>query len=288
MAVKFFGQFLVENGVVSREELLKAMELQERKNLKLGEMALKLGYISQADIIRAHNAQLSRDMRLGDLLLEMGILTPEQLDDVLTRQKNSHLYIGEALVLNDSLTSGELQRQLEAFKADQAGYVSEAVELPVAVENSPTWEMAADLTFKMVTRVLGLNFRCGKCRLVETIPSNFMIASMEISGDVHGVYMLSVTESLQKTVARAMLRDENVDDEPAEVLEDTVMEFVNIVCGNVAAKASQSGIILNINPPETIIPPAEGIRVPEGSIALCFAMHVGEYENMELIIQMPR
>lgn len=284
MAVKFFGQFLVEQGLVSREALISAIELQDQKNLKLGEMAVTMGYITQADIEKAHNAQMSKDMRLGDLLVEMGFLTLTQLNDVITRQKNTHLYIGEALVQIGALTSENLQKHLADFKADQAQYVSDGIALPPGVANSKIWEMTADLTYKMITRVLDLQFRPGKCALTETLAPNFMMAAMDFNGDVEARYLISVSEGLQKTIAKAILREESVDGESAEVLEDTVMEFVNVVCGNVAAKASQMGVIMNINPPVTIHPPTAGLPVPEGHTALCFPIHIEDGDKMELIL----
>jgi CheY-specific phosphatase CheX/mannitol/fructose-specific phosphotransferase system IIA component len=284
MAVKFFGQYLVEKGLVSRDMLLKAIELKEQKNLKMGEIAVEMGYVTQADIDRAHNAQLSKDMNLGDLLIEMGILTLNQVTEIITRQKNTHLYIGEALVLLGALTSPQLQTYLDEFKADQAQYVADRIELPCDIANSRIWEMAADLTYKMITRVLGIPFRPEKCRVVTTLDTNFMMAAMDLSGDVEARYLISVSENLQKTVAKAILREESVDTEPVEVLEDTVMEFVNVVCGNVAAKASQMGAIININPPVSIRPATTGIQVPGGHTALCFPIHVGEGDKMELIL----
>ena len=284
MAVKFFGQFLVEKSLVSREALIKAIDLQDQKNLKLGEMAINMGYVTQTEIERAHNAQMSKDMKLGDLLVEMGILTLNQLNDVITRQKNTHLYIGEALVLVGALSGEKLQQYLVDFKADQAQYVSERIELPVNIANNLVWEMAADLTYKMITRVLDLQFRPGKCQTVSTVDSNFMMAAMDLSGDVEARYIISVSEAIQKSVAKAILREDTVDDEPLEVLEDTVMEFVNVVCGNVAAKASQMGVIMEINPPVTIHPPATGLSVPGGHSGLCFPIHIGDDNKMELII----
>ncbi|HEX9078806.1 MAG TPA: chemotaxis protein CheX [Desulfuromonadaceae bacterium] len=284
MAVKFFGQYLVEKGIVSRDMLLKAIALQEQKNLRMGEIAVAMGYATQDDIDRAHNAQLSRDMNLGDLLVERGVLTLSQLNEIITRQKNTHLYIGEALVLVGALTDAQLQKYLDEFKADQAQYVADKIELPCAVTNSRIWEMAADLTYKMITRVLGIQFRPEKCRAVTVLDTNFMMAAMDLSGDAEARYLISVSENLQKSVARAILREESVEGEPAEVLEDTVMEFVNVVCGNVAAKASQMGAIININPPVSIRPAAAGIQVPAGHIALSFPIHVGEGEKMELIL----
>ncbi|BCS54878.1 chemotaxis protein CheX [Geobacter sp. SVR] len=284
MAVKFFGQFLVEKGIVTREALLRAIELQESKNLKFGEMAVEMGYVTRDDIERAHAAQFSKDAKLGDILVEQGILTPDQLNEIVTRQKNTHLYIGEALVLIGAITEGQLQQHLEAFKADQAQYVSDRIELPAGLANSAIWEMTADLTFKMITRVLALAHRPGKCEVVKEVSSNFMMAAMDFSGDVAARYLISVSEGLQKTIARAILREETVENEPAEVLEDTVMEFVNVVCGNVAAKASQMGTIMNISPPVTIHPPAAGLPVPGGHTALSFPIYVGEGEKMELIL----
>ena len=284
MAVKFFGQFLVEQGIVTSEALLSAINLQDKNNLKLGEMALSMGLITSANIQKAHNIQMSRDVRIGDLLIEMGFLTLPQLNDIVTRQKNTHLYIGEALVQVGAFTNDDLQKHLNAFKADQAQYVSNGIELPITSPSDKIWEMTADLTYKMVTRVLDLQFRPGKCTLATVIPTNFMLAAMDLNGDVEARYLISVSEGLQKTIAKAILNENSVDNEPTEVLEDTVMEFVNVVCGNVAAKASQMGVIMNINPPVTLHPPAAGIPVPDGHTALSFPIHIVDGDTMEMIL----
>lgn len=284
MAVKFFGQFLTEQGIVTSEALLSAINLQDKNNLKLGEMAVSMGLITPADIQKAHNVQMSKDIRIGDLLIEMGFLTLAQLNDIVTRQKNTHLYIGEALVQVGAFTNDDLQKHLDAFKADQAQYVSNGIELPITSASGKIWEMAADLTYKMITRVLDLQFRPGKCTLATVIPANFMLAAMDLNGDVEARYLISVSEGLQKVIAKAILNETSVDNEPTEVLEDTVMEFVNVVCGNVAAKASQMGVIMNINPPMTIHPPSSGMPVTEGHTALSFPIHIVDGETMEMIL----
>lgn len=284
MAVKFFGQFLVEQGIVTGDALLNAINLQDKNNLKFGEMAVSMGLVAPEDIQRAHNAQLSKDMKLGDLLVEMGFITLIQMNDIITRQKNTHLYIGEALVKVGALTHDELQKHLDAFKADQAQYISNGIELPVASVNGTIWEMTADLTYKMITRVLDLQFRPGKCTVATAISPNFMLAAMDLSGDVEARYLISVSEGLQKSIARAILGETTVDQEPVEVLEDTVMEFINVVCGNVAAKASQMGVIMDINPPVTLHPPVSGLPIPDGQTALCFPIHIGDGDTMEMFL----
>jgi CheY-specific phosphatase CheX len=144
--------------------------------------------------------------------------------------------------------------------------------------------MTADLTYKMITRVLDLKFRPGKCTLAATVSPNFMLAAMDLSGDVEARYLISVSESLQKSIAKAILSESSVDHEPAEVLEDSVMEFVNVVCGNVAAKASQMDVNITINPPVTIHPPAGGLPVPAGFKALSFPIHIEDGDTMEMIL----
>ncbi len=289
MAVKFFGQFLIEKDIITNESLLHAIELQERTNLKLGEMALAMEYITQADIDRAHKAQLSKDMKLGDLLVDLGILTLPQLLEVIARQKATHIFIGEALVKVGAITPEKLETALEAFKADQAPFVSDRVEIPEWLkDNRPTWEIVADLTYKMVTRIIGVQFRPGKCQDISRMSKSHMIAAMDISGDISCRYLLSVSAGIQKAIAKAILKEENVDNEIVEVLEDTVMEFVNIVCGNVVAKASQSGVTLEIAPPETIHAGAAGLPVPVGSKGVLFPIHVMDGELMEMVLFIPQ
>jgi CheY-specific phosphatase CheX len=284
MAVKFFGQFLVEKGVVSRDNLLAAIELQDQTNLKLGEVAVSMGFITAADIQQAHIAQLSKDMRLGDMLVNMGFLTAVQLCEVIIQQKKTHLYIGEALVQIGALSPESLRRHLDAFKADQAQYVSDGIELPIHSANNSIWEMTADLTFKMITRVLDLQFRTEKCTIISRIAPAFMLAAMDFSGDITARYLISVSEGAQQSIARAILCEQSVEHEPVEVLEDTVKEFANVVCGNLAAKASQMGIDMEIHPPETLHPPQEGLPVPDGFTALSFPIHIQDGDRMELIL----
>ncbi len=285
MAVRFFGQFLVERGVVTSEKLLSAIELQEQRNLKLGEMAVNMGFITHDDIERSHNAQYSNDMKLGDLLVQMELLTPAQLSEVIEKQKENRLYIGEALVQVNALSAEELELQLAAFREDQAQYVSDRIELPAGIKNRAVWEIAADLTYKMLTRIIGLNFRPEKSIVVTSFTAGNIVAGIDFNGDVSARYILSASKKVKESIAKAILREENVESEPAEVIEDSVMEFVNVVCGNIAAKASQSGVVLDILPPVIIRQKEEQpITVPDGRIGVSFPIHVADGEKIEIIL----
>lgn len=287
MAVKFFGQFLVEKGAVTREALLRGIDLQERTNLKFGETVIEMGLMSTADIAQVHQAQRKHDLHLGDMAVKMGFLTDDQVQQVLTRQRNNHLYIGEALVKVGAISAADLEICLEQFKQDQVEYIAEKIEIPAGVPHQPIWEMVADLTYKMLTRVAGLSFRTGPCTVVEQLPKRPIIAEMGFSGSVSARYLLSVSENTRKLVAKAILDEESVDNEPVEVLDDSVKEFINIVCGNVAAKAGQLGHSIDITPPEMRQDSAEGIPVPAGHTGLMFPIYLSDGEIFELTIFIP-
>lgn len=280
MPVKFFGQYLREQGAVTREGLLKAIALQDSVNLKFGDMARTMGLLTDADIERVHDAQRTKDLQFGDLCLSLGILTREQMDQVLARQKSTHMYIGEALVKVGAVPEAELARHLEAFKADQAPYRVEAVAIPNGVPHAGLWEITADLTYKMFSRVINLTFRRGACAAISSMAANDVVVSMGLRGPVNARYVLSVSPGVRDQIARTMLKESDVSAEAYEVLVDAVMEFMNIICGNIAARAAQPGRLIEITPPEIVRAP---LSVTAGGTALLFPLHTAE-ERVEAAV----
>lgn len=284
MAVKFFGQFLLEQGAVSNDKLLQAIDLQEKTNLKFGEMALSMGLITEAGIDKVHLAQQREDLRFGDMALKLGVISAEQMQQVLTKQKNSHLYIGEALIEVGALEAGQLEPLLAAFKADQAVYQVEKVSIPAGVPSPEIWEMFADITFKMLTRVADIAYKAGPSEVVSVLGKNDVVAVMAFNGTVSGRYFVSVSSDIQRMIARAILREEDVSGEPAAVLDDTVMEFANIAFGNIAAKAAQMGQSIEISPPEVFHGSAGDIAVPPGQTGLRFPIFIADGKKAEMAV----
>lgn len=284
MAVKFFGQFLLEKSAVGQQDLLKAIELQETTNLKFGATALAMGLISLTAFERVHDAQRLEDLKFGDMAIKLGILTEDQVKQVLIRQKNNHLYIGEALVRIGALSSEELKPHLDAFKEDQAPYVVDRIVIPAGVAHPQVWEICADLTFKMLLRVAGISSRPALSQISDSLDPLFMTAVMPFRGTVQGRYALCVTEVTQLAIAKAILKEESVAGESEEVLNDTVLEFVNIVCGNIAAKSAQLGVSFEIDPPYTHFPAADSLAARSGEKILTFPIHVADGDPIFLAL----
>ncbi len=72
-----------------------------------------------------------------------------------------------------------------------------------------------------------------------------------------------------------------------EVLDDSVKEFINIVCGNIAAKAAQLGHSIDITPPELRSDAVSGVDVPQNHTGLMFPIYLSDGEVFELTIFVP-
>lgn len=288
MAVKFFGQYLLERGAVSTDLLLKAIELQDSINHKLGETALALKLITEKDVNRIHDAQRGEDLMFGDMAVKLGILSQQQLGQILTHQQKTHLRIGEALVQVGAFSAADLARHLEQFALDQAKYATAETLIPSGVSHPEVWEICADLTVKMFMRVVGVQCQVGECVLVDRVPGDVLLAGIDLGGEVSARYLLGVSGQLRDRIARAVLLELDLTGEPEAVLEDTVLEFVNIVCGNVAAKAAQGAKEVGIQPPFALHPGAEGIPVPADSYGLFFPLVMATGERAELTLLVKR
>lgn len=284
MAVKLFGQFLLEKQAVTPEDLTRAIKLQETKNLKFGEMALAMGLVTEADIGRAHDIQMHEDLRLGEVFVKLGILTEEQVQQVVTMQNNSHLYIGEALVQVGALSAADLYCYLEEFRLDQAPYLTTRIMVPAGVPNPDLVETVADLTYKMFTRVVGLTFRQGQAQVINLLDRCDVTVALQFNGDFRARYLLSVSRDVQAMIARAILREQEVDRLEQVLLDDAVMEFVNIICGNIAAKAGQLGKNLTISTPQLLNLGGVSLQVPQGQTGLLFPIYVVDYPRVNMAI----
>lgn len=288
MTIKFFGQYLLDRRAVSAQLLLRAVELQESVNLKFGETALALKLISEGDLKRICDLQRSEDLRLGELALKLGLLSEEEIGQVLMQQQRSHLPIGEALVRTGALEACELPRLLEEFRLDQGLYSISPTVIPPGVLHPEVWEFCADLSGKMLLRIAGMQCRVGACALVERLAGDAFVAGVALGGMVSARYHLSVSEGVRNRIAGALLMEQDLAGEPEELLEDTLLEFANIVCGNVAAKASQYGKAVEILPPFALRPGGEGLAVPEQSLGLFFPLHLADGERAELTLFVKR
>ncbi|NUS39954.1 MAG: chemotaxis protein CheX [Lysobacter sp.] len=123
-AAKFFGQFLLERGVIDASQLLRALDLQRASNPMLGEIAQAEGLITIAQARMINERQRREDRRFGDIAQELHLLTAAQVDDLVEQQKRRRRLFGEILVEEGMLDRATLETELAAHQADRAEALS--------------------------------------------------------------------------------------------------------------------------------------------------------------------
>ena len=279
MGIQFFGEFLTGRWIVTRGQLLEALELQDYRNLKFGTLAVRNGYLTEEQVEQVNERQRQVDKPFGDLTVAMNLMTVQQVEEVLTFQKNNYLFLGDALLELGHVSDDVLERELLIYKEEQSCYSLAEVMVPDDCGQPDLIRVCVDLSRKMFTRVAGLLVRVGHGDRVdflseqETINPDYQLTvSTAFDGVASGRYFLRISNDVAVAGASRILK-EDASQETEEMVCDACCEFCNIICGNAVAKLAQMGIATDIGPPESLPALPE---VPSGQACVSFPVHLTE------------
>jgi hypothetical protein len=250
VSVKFFGQYLIEQGEVDAGHVREALDLLDRTNRSVGEIAVEQDFLSATEAERVNRMQRAGDQPFGDLAIDMGLLTHGDLVQCLRIQRDTRLMIGEALVRLGHLPADRLGPLLDAFKADQAPYaVGVLQQLPDPLVNNRIAPYVLDLLPKFSRRIAGVEVKVGAAQvLAESPPLRYRVAL-----PVHGHRGLEVTllgdQEFCGRVATAIsgLGPDRLDH---ELVVDAVGEFLNVICGNAMSALDRDGVETTLGVPD--------------------------------------
>lgn len=244
MGVKFFGTFLVERGVIKREQLLEALDEQRKSNLKLGEHAIRLGYLNPAQVEEIRKLQKREELRFGDAAIKLGYLNAEQVEKIITVQKSSHKLLGDILIEKGIITKDVLERELKLFETEQRIYMTETVFLPEGVKDRDVINMIVDLGKKFLLRTVDVNTKFGDFSFEDFQRRNEYDTQVVISGSVN----MKVVFAPPERFPDMLIKEYGLPPNP-EIKKDSVAEFLNIVMGNAVAKLERLGKRIKISVP---------------------------------------
>lgn len=118
MYAQFFGNYLLSKHAVSTEQLIRAIEEQHTKHIKIGTLAVYAGLMDTSQIDKILVRQTHENKRFGELAIEEGYLTKEQVDELLQKQAPIYLLIGQSLVENGALTETELDDLIASYQQE--------------------------------------------------------------------------------------------------------------------------------------------------------------------------
>ena len=113
-ATALSAERMLHEGILTREQLVRALNFQEKNGGRIGNVIVALGFATQetVDALFQKNAATFAPRRLGDMLVEGGVITQEELDRALLFQKNSGGQLGEILLSMRLVSSDSLYRAL--------------------------------------------------------------------------------------------------------------------------------------------------------------------------------
>lgn len=259
MFSQLFGSYLLNNKIVTPEQLKDALDYQKTVHLKLGVMAVNSGFMSADDVNAVHNMQSKVDKKFGELAIDMGFLDKEKLEILLSTQKSGHLLLGQALVDRKYMTLEQFAESLndykkhysltnEQFKSLQDEDVEAIVNALYSFEGSSqnnTYKSYLALAFRDFIRFIDEDFRPLNIVPIKDYKFNW-IASQEILGDVSFYTAIAAEEDIFVKFAGKYAKEEYSSND--EYAQAAVGEFLNLNNGLFLVNMSNDDVELELTP----------------------------------------
>ncbi len=270
MKPKFFGQFLLEKGIISQKQLVEALAYQQSKIPRLGELAISKRFLTPDQTDKINYEQRRTNKFFGELAVELGFLEKWQLDKLITFQKHNHIYLGETLIEKGFLSEETVEKYLSEFHEEQKPLESLDKLIP---DDSPYHEELVgilDITVKLFRRMANLRLKIGKGTIVDEFENKFILAFVEFTGSMNFSYFLNLPRQLGRELAMNLYMREDIEYND-RIVGDFIRELVNIICGNINSQLLELGQNVTIHPPRSIfISDDETYVKPDNSSILQF------------------
>lgn len=248
----FFGNYLLNKGVVSKEELASVLEQQKNVRLMLGVLAINAGFMTAKQVDEVHYLQNLRDLRFGEIAVEKGYLTTAQLMELLGQQTSEHLILAQTLIDNNIMTMQSFEQEIllykiahglddEQFEAIKKGEVHVVISAFLAFEKTGMSEFYIDfvtLFVKNIIRFVDRNVYINRVERVSSILEKHLF-QQDILGD-HRIF----TAFTGDDEAILEIASKHADEE-FEVIDDyaidSACEFINLSNGLFVVNESDKG-----------------------------------------------
>lgn len=270
MGIKFFGQYLLEKGAITKEQLLDAVAFQEEQNIKFGVYALKKGYISKEQLENVLKEQKNSDMKFGEIAIKFRYLSPEQVIEIATKQQNDHIYLGAALVMKGHISREVLDSELIAYQQEQAEY-SPTRSFPVKIEKEEDLLYLIDLIDRLLLRIADVKVKKGDViKKYKQFEKGEYGAYVAFRGSLKATLLFSFANTIALKITEKLLGEAS---QKIEIIEDALREFINIISGNITAKLAQEGKVSEFSVPAMLV---HDIKIDEDQVVYAVPYHTVE------------
>lgn len=210
MYTQFFGNYLLEKGILTTSQLTDALTEQSKVHIKLGTLAIHAGYMTAGEVDSVVVLQTHQDKKFGELAIEEGYLTEEQVQSLLDAQTPDYLLLGQVLIEQGILTNTQFENLLIEYQSENEIYdldlsnfqkkkfdemVSQICEFSDSVQEERLVEYL-QLFVNNLIRFIGNDFT-----LLNPIPCNEYPSVYGVAQTVYGSFELQSLLDTNETTA---------------------------------------------------------------------------------------
>ena len=235
----YFGKYLVDKGIIKKEELNAVLEDNRAIRHKMGLTAVELGFMTEEQAQEINRMQQQMDKRFGDIAIEKGYLTRDQVVELVNMQGNEYsLFVGN-LACQGIIDEEEINRQMDNYRKDYGftdiefnaikygnidgiiKYYTKGGDFPDIVKEY------ISLTTRNIVRFVDSEVRIDSIEKLDSFEAAFMSAQ-GMEGDIElytafsGAGMKTAVEAIERRFS------ETVEELVLEDIVDAACEFLNV------------------------------------------------------------
>lgn len=254
---QIFGNYLVEAGKITKDQLADVIAYESTVRVKLGLIAVaeKLLTMEQADEV--NQLQAIMDKRFGDIAVEKGYLTSDQVENLLKKQGNIYMIFVQTLIDKQIMTLEEIDKALEEYQSKMgfahsdmdalvSGDIDRTVKLFLPTEEELVEKHCA-VAVRTFLRIIDSSAYVSKAYVTDSIKAD-NLAMQTLQGD-HTITAAFVGRGDALLQTAGAFAKEEFDTVDMDAL-DSIGEFTNCINGLFAVEMGNEGTDLDMLPPE--------------------------------------
>jgi len=274
MAPRYFGQFLLERGLIEPAALVKAVEAQGRMNRPLGVLAVHQGRLTMAQVRALRRDQRTSGAALGVLAVRSGLLREEDVAALDQCIREQWMYIGEALVQAGALTDEQMWAALKEYHAAQAAHEGRLHTDLGRIPHPDVVDALLHHTFEVLLNMTGQIAKANRMWVGGPPDDADRISFLQhVEGDVSWEFGLHCARPVLHLVASKLC--DGTEPFSDEVATDAFAEFVNIVVGRACLRFTRPGERPVVYP-VAMLPAGAVPRARRPQVAVALSLPQGE------------
>lgn len=257
MVEYILGNYFVEAGKITTEQLKMIIERQDSVRVKLGLIAVSEGMMTLEQADDVNLLQTIKDMRFGDIAIEEGYLNQEQVEKLLQKQGNAYLVFIQNLLDEELVTMEELDWLLDDFRrvngysnADFEDIKSDDIDriLPLLLPSEAVpYQALIGTVVRTMIRLVDRHIYVGRPVMVSDFPKEgFVLQKLEGNSGIADCFAERNGALLKVSSIFGQEMFEKLDMNAL----DAAGELLNCSNGLYVSELSQQGQFLELLPPE--------------------------------------